>query len=108
MQSNGEHWGKFIVTHEISCDQTTFWSRFFDKGFIEKLYLEALGYSSFSILEQQETDTEILRKLQAKVHQPGVLMETDGAWLTQLGVTIAGQPFKHVLIHCVLAYSNWE
>lgn len=44
----------------------------------------------------------------AQVHQPGVLMETDGTWLTELGVTIAGQPFKHVLIHCVLAYSNWE
>lgn len=44
----------------------------------------------------------------AQVHQPGALMETDGTWLTELGVTIAGQPFKHVLIHCVLAYSNWE
>jgi hypothetical protein len=44
----------------------------------------------------------------AQVHQPGMLMETDGTWLTELGVTLAGQPFKHVLIHCVLAYCNWE
>ena len=44
----------------------------------------------------------------AQVHKPGAVMETDGTWLTELGVTIAGQPFKHVLIHCVLPYSNWE
>jgi hypothetical protein len=35
-------------------------------------------------------------------------METDGTWLTELGVTIGSEAFKHVLIHCVLPYSNWE
>ena len=35
-------------------------------------------------------------------------MQTDGTWLTELAVTIVGQPFKHILIHCVLPYSNWE
>lgn len=44
----------------------------------------------------------------AQVHKAGEVMETDGTWLTELGVTIGGQAFKHVLIHCVLAYSNWE
>ena len=44
----------------------------------------------------------------AQVHQPGAVMETDGTWLTELGVTIDGQAFRHVLIHCVLPYSNWE
>lgn len=44
----------------------------------------------------------------AQVHQPGQVMETDGTWLTELGVTIAGKAFAHVLIHCVLPYSNWE
>jgi transposase InsO family protein len=44
----------------------------------------------------------------AQVHRPGELMETDGTWLTELGVTIAGEPFRHILIHCVLSYSNWE
>jgi len=44
----------------------------------------------------------------AQVHEPGELMELDGTWLTELSVTIQGQPFKHMLIHCVLPYSNWE
>ncbi|MGV1010620.1 MAG: IS21 family transposase [Dermatophilaceae bacterium] len=44
----------------------------------------------------------------AQRHRPGELMQTDGTWLTELGVTIGGQPFRHILIHCVLCYSNWE
>ena len=43
-----------------------------------------------------------------QVHHPGEVMQTDGTWLTELGVTIGGQPFKHLLIHSVLPYSNWE
>jgi hypothetical protein len=43
-----------------------------------------------------------------QVHQPGAAIQTDGTWLTELEVMIGGQPFKHVLIHCVLPYSNWE
>ena len=42
-----------------------------------------------------------------QIHEPGEIMELDGTWLTKLGVTIQGQPFKHMLIHCVLPYSNW-
>lgn len=44
----------------------------------------------------------------AQIHEPGEIMELDGTWLTKLGVTIQGQSFKHMLIHCVLPYSNWE
>lgn len=43
-----------------------------------------------------------------QIHEPGEIMELDGVWLSKLDVTIAGQRFKHMLIHCVLAYSNWE
>ncbi|MCK4901204.1 MAG: DDE-type integrase/transposase/recombinase, partial [Anaerolineales bacterium] len=43
-----------------------------------------------------------------QIHEPGEIMELDGTWLTKLGVTIKDQPFKHILIHCVLSYSNWE
>lgn len=44
----------------------------------------------------------------AQVRQPGEMLQSDGTWLTELGVTIQGAPFKHLLIHCVLPYSNWE
>ena len=43
-----------------------------------------------------------------QVHHPGEVLQTDGVWLTKLGITIAGEPFKHLLIHSVLPYSNWE
>ena len=43
-----------------------------------------------------------------QLHRPGEVMQTDGVWLTELGVTIQGQPLEHLLIHCVLPYSNWE
>jgi hypothetical protein len=43
-----------------------------------------------------------------QVHYPGEVLQTDGVWLTELEVTIQGEPFKHLLIHCVLTYSNWE
>ena len=43
-----------------------------------------------------------------QVHRPGEVLQTDGTWLTKLGVMIQGQPFKHLLIHSVLPYSNWE
>jgi hypothetical protein len=43
-----------------------------------------------------------------QVREPGEMMQLDGTWMTELEVTIAGQPFKHMLIHSVLPYSNWE
>jgi hypothetical protein len=43
-----------------------------------------------------------------QVHQPGEVLQADGVWLTELGVTLQGEPLAHLLIHCVLPYSNWE
>ena len=43
-----------------------------------------------------------------QVHQPGEVMQTDGTWMNELGITLCGQPFPHILIHSVLPYSNWE
>lgn len=43
-----------------------------------------------------------------QVHQPGEVMQTDGTWMNELGITLEGQPFSHMLIHSVLPYSNWE
>jgi len=43
-----------------------------------------------------------------QVHQPGDVMQTDGTWMTELGITINEQEFPHLLIHSVLPYSNWE
>jgi hypothetical protein len=41
-------------------------------------------------------------------HQPGVLCQSDFTHMSDLGITIAGEPFAHMLYHFVLTYSNWE
>ncbi|MCI0444421.1 IS21 family transposase, partial [bacterium] len=43
-----------------------------------------------------------------QVHHPGQLCESDFTDMRRLGVTIAGQPFAHLLFHFALTYSNWE
>jgi len=43
-----------------------------------------------------------------QVHKPGVLAESDFTYMNELGITIAGVPFYHLLFHLVLTYSNWE
>lgn len=58
--------------------------------------------STWRALHQKQT------AILEQVHRPGEVLQTDGTWLTELGVTIQGQPFKHLLIHSALCYSNWE
>ena len=41
-------------------------------------------------------------------HRAGELCESDFTHLTELGITIGGQAFPHMLYHFVLTYSNWE
>ena len=45
-----------------------------------------------------------------KVFQPDFVtgMSTDFTHMNKLGITICGEPFEHMLCHCVLTYSNWE
>lgn len=44
----------------------------------------------------------------AQQHEPGRLAASDFTHMTDLGVTIQGQPFEHLVYHFVLTYSNWE
>lgn len=44
----------------------------------------------------------------AQVHRLGEAGQTDFTWGTELGITIAGKPFEHMLCHFVLPYSNWQ
>ena len=43
-----------------------------------------------------------------QVHTPGRLSQSDFTHMTALGITIAGEPFPHLLYHFTLTYSNWE
>jgi len=43
-----------------------------------------------------------------QVHLPGRLCASDFTHMTELGITLAGQTFEHLVYHFVLTYSNWE
>lgn len=43
-----------------------------------------------------------------QVHVPGEQAQSDFTDMRELRITIAGEPFAHLLYHCVLTYSNWE
>ena len=43
-----------------------------------------------------------------QLHRPGQLAASDFTHMDDLHVTVAGQPFDHMVYHFVLTYSNWE
>jgi hypothetical protein len=43
-----------------------------------------------------------------QVHLPGERAQSDFTHMEDLGITLAGQPFPHLLFHLVLTYSNVE
>jgi len=43
-----------------------------------------------------------------QIHEPARLAESDFTHMGELGVTIAGEPFDHLVYHFVLTYSNGE
>lgn len=40
--------------------------------------------------------------------QPGRQSQSDYTWCNELNITIAGEPFEHLLFHFMLPYSRWE
>lgn len=40
--------------------------------------------------------------------QPGRQSQSDYTWCNELNITIAGEPFEHMLFHFMLPYSRWE
>jgi transposase len=43
-----------------------------------------------------------------QIHHPGEQAQSDFTDMRELEITIAGEPFAHLLYHFVLTYSNWE
>ena len=44
----------------------------------------------------------------AQEHRPGELCQSDFTHCRELGITINGEAFPHLIYHFVLTYSNWE
>jgi len=40
--------------------------------------------------------------------EPGRAMQADWTCMNDLEITLAGQPYRHLLFHVVLPYSNWQ
>ncbi len=43
-----------------------------------------------------------------QVHRPGEYAQSDFTSMNDLGITIEGEPFDHLVYHFVLPYSQWE
>lgn len=55
---------KFTMTHEFNCSVETYWTRLqFDEEVNKTLYLKALGFPEYAVLEHKETDAEIFRRV---------------------------------------------
>ena len=72
--------GKFTIQHEIHCNEETFWKVFLDKDFNVSMYTKSLGFPSFEVVDQKETETQITRKVKAtpKMDVPGPLQKLFG------------------------------
>jgi hypothetical protein len=98
----------FTMIHDIACGTETFWKVFFDKEFSETLFLKNIGFSKWVLLEQRETDTEIIRRIEgipkmdvpapvAKVLGPGFGYSEEGTYDKKTGI------YKYALKTTVMA-----
>jgi len=71
----------FTLTHEIQCNEETFWKVFFENAFNEELYQKVLGFPEYLILQQDQTDTQITRRVigQPKMNMPGPVAKLLGS-----------------------------
>ncbi|MBW2453450.1 MAG: DUF2505 domain-containing protein [Deltaproteobacteria bacterium] len=71
---------KWTLRHEINCSAKQFWPVFFDKHFNETMFLKALGFPEYEIVEQTETDGAVRRIVRArpKMNLPKPLMKLLG------------------------------
>ena len=71
---------KFTIRHQINCSPERFWEIFLDRDFNETLFRDDLRFPAFDILEQTETDDEIVRIVRGKpnMNMPKAVMKILG------------------------------
>jgi hypothetical protein len=71
----------FTLSHEIHCDEATFWKVFFDKEFNAALYKDGLGFPEYALLELKESEKEIVRraKVTPKMDAPAPVAKVLGS-----------------------------
>lgn len=69
----------FTLTHDLDCDVDRFWKLFWDPEF-SKQQFAYLGFPKWDIVDQKETDTEIVRLIDAtpKLDMPAAVAKVLG------------------------------
>lgn len=70
---------------------------------VRKLKME---YEKTGQIEKASLRAGMCRKTGSQDHKAGKRLSTDFTSMKSVGITIGGQPFDHMLCHCVLTYSN--
>jgi len=76
-------------------------------------YPDKYGISHLRTLQRRVSEWRALRGPSKDIFfqqilLPGAQSQSDYTWCNELGITIAGQPFEHLLFHFMLPYSRWE
>ena len=80
---------------------------------LDERYPGRLGRSQLRTLQRRIRDYRALHGPDREVyfqqdHPPGREAQVDFTHCTELGVTIGGEPFRHLLFHLVLSHSGWR
>lgn len=77
----------FRLEHEIPCSEKEFWNVFLNRDFNERLFRTEIGFHEFDIVEQTETDRDLIRICHARPKIP---------LLQDLGARLMGKRFRFV------------
>jgi len=74
---------------------------------------EIFNYSHLRTLQRRVLEWRVLKGpgndiMFRQRHEPGKQSQSDWTHCEELGVTVDGQPFPHMLFHFMLRYSRWE
>lgn len=72
----------FTLRHEIACDENTYWDKcVLDDEYNKRLYLEALKFQSYELVEQRDEGERVVRKVRAEPrsgNMPGPIKKAIG------------------------------
>ncbi|MDQ3448939.1 MAG: IS21 family transposase [Chloroflexota bacterium] len=100
-------WVTAELTRDPALQATTLFALLCERhpGRYQAIQLRTLQRHVASWRAQHGPDREVFFP---QVHQPGAVAQSDFTHMSDLGITLGGVPFPHLLFHLVLTYSNFE
>ncbi len=88
-------------------------AKYFFKQYLQKEYPEKYQDGQLRTFQRKVKQWKAIEGQAKEVffpqeHRPGELGEGDFTHMDDLGITIQGESYNHLLFHFVLTYSNWE